>query len=152
MARSIAARLVRGFGMQRGVFQPGAGTGDRGAQVVGDGIGNAAHAIHQAADAVQHVVDHVRHLIEFVAASGQPDALGEVAAGDGARGGGDVGQRAAEQVAHDQCADGRHQDHHDGGPEKSVGQHFAQMRTHLNVAADQQVKAAGQIVALNIRQ
>ena len=132
VARSIAARRSSArFGVQHGVLQPGAGAGDRGAQVVRDGVGNLAHAVHQPADAVQHVVNDLGDLIEFIAAAGQLDPLSEVAACDGDGRRGDIGQRAAEQVADDQRADRRHQDHDDGGPQQRIGQHFAQLRPHL---------------------
>ena len=97
-----------GFGVQRCVFQAGAGAGDRGAQVVRDGVGHLAHALHQAADAVQHVVDDLRQLVELVAAPGQADPLREVAAGDGRGGGRNVGQGAAEQSADHECPGGGH--------------------------------------------
>ena len=72
--------------------------------------------VHQPADAVQHVVDRLGELVELVAAAGQPHALGEVAGRDRRGGGRDVGQRAAEQAAHHQRADGRHRQHHRAAP------------------------------------
>ena len=77
VARSIAARSSASVcGVQRGVLQPGAGAGDRRAQIVRDGVGHLAHAVHQPGDAVQHVVDRLGQLVELVAAAGQPHPLG----------------------------------------------------------------------------
>ena len=76
VARSIAARSSSGVrGVQRGVLQPRPRAGDRRAQVVRDGVGHLAHAVHQPADAVQHVVDGLGELVELVAAAGQPHPL-----------------------------------------------------------------------------
>ena len=101
------------------------------------------------ADAVEHVVDRLGELVELVAAAATAHPLREVAGGDGGGGGGDVGQGAAEQAAHQQRAGGGHAPTIDQRPQQRVGQQGAELGAHLHVAADQQVEAARQVVALH---
>lgn len=51
-------------------------------QVVRDGVGHFAHALHQLVDLVEHVIDDGGDVVEVVVAAGDLDALLEVAAGD----------------------------------------------------------------------
>ena len=115
-------QLVRRRGMQRRVLQPRPRAGDRRAQVVRDGVRHLAHAVHQPADAVEHVVDRLGKLVELVAAAGDAHAAAEIAGGDRGGGGRDIGQRAAEQAAHDEGAGQRHHRDHDQPPQQRVGQ------------------------------
>ncbi len=111
-----------------------------------DGVGDFAHAVHQPRDAVQHVVDDAGEFVEFVAVAGFRHALCQIAAGDGARGGGDVADHAPEQRANDEGADDAQHRHDAHGPEQPGLQHAPQFGARPHVPADQQLVAVLQII------
>ena len=103
-----------------------------------DGIRYLAHSLHQPSDPIQHVVDRLGELVEFIAAAGQPDALGEIATRDRRGRRRHIRQRPAEQAPHHQRADGGHHHNHQQGPQQRIGQQMPQLRAHLGVASHQQ--------------
>ncbi len=141
-----AAQVLLGAGVEGGVLQPGAGAGDGGAQVVGDGVGDFAHTVHQAGNAVQHFVDDVGELVEFIAVAGFGDAAREVAFGDGAGGGGDVEDHPAEQGADDEGANEAEHRHDAKGPEQTRLEQVTELGAGADVSADEELIAALQRV------
>ena len=149
-ARSRRAAPVSAVGVQRGVLQPRARAGDRRAQIVGDGVGDLAHAVHQPADAVQHVVDGLGELVELVAAARQRHALRR----SRRRRSRWRWPRHWPACGGTGCAPParRRSPSHRRPPAAQSSASVSsvrELRAHLHVAADQQVEAVRQVVALH---
>jgi hypothetical protein len=129
------------------VFQLRPGARDRRPQIVGDGVGDPAHAFHQLRDAIEHRIHRLAELVEFVVPVRQRHARRNVARAD--RGGGAVDraeplfQRAPQQPA----AEHREGGGGCGGPGDSFGQQAAQPELLRHVAPDQHALAIAEIDA-----
>ncbi len=80
--RLVVIACAGGFGARP--LKPVAQMGDRGAQVMGDVVGDLAQILHQAGNAVQHVVDGFRQAVEFVAGAAHRNAGRQIAVHDSA--------------------------------------------------------------------
>ena len=58
-SRNCSARLV-----VEGALDPGAGDGERRAQIVGDVVARALELLEQARDLVEHEIDGARHFVD----------------------------------------------------------------------------------------
>ncbi len=130
------------------VAQPG----ERRAEVVGDIVGNFAHADHQPGDAGDHGVEVGRQPVELVAGAGQRQAARHVPVHDGAGARVHGIDAAQDAQRHDEAADEPHQHHPEQRREQRVDHHVAQVLALLEVTADEQAKAARQQQHLGERQ
>ena len=69
-----AAQLLLGAGLAQALLQLGAGAGDGRAQVMGDGIGDAAHPLHQRLDPVEHGIHALAQPVELITPAGDRHA------------------------------------------------------------------------------
>ena len=114
-------------------------------EIVRDIVGDLLQAVHQRLDALEHGVEIVGQPVEFVAGAGDRQPLAEIAGHDGAGGLGH-GVDAPQHAAGDEEAAGEaeHDDDRDRpapGREHDVVEPLAL----LEIAADQQAEAAGQL-------
>ncbi len=132
------AQRGRILGSRERFLELGARARDRRAQVVRDGIRDAAHALHQPVDAVEHGVHALPQPVELVVAARGRDPPRQVAGGDrlrrARRGPQPVRQRAAEHGGADQ----REQAGGGRGPGDALRQRVAQPLLLLDVAPDDQ--------------
>ena len=143
------AQLGHRPGMRRGVLQPGPRAGDRRAQVVRDRVETwRTPSISRPMRSSMSLMVSA----SWSNSSPRPDSLTrwrEIARRDRRRGGGDIGQRAAEQAAHHQRADGCHRQTTTSAHSSASVSSAAQLRPHLHVAPDQQLEATRQVEALH---
>ncbi len=101
--------------------------------------------MHQRFDAFEHDVEVVGQTIEFVAGAGDRQPFAEIARHDGAGGFGH-GIDAAQHAARDEQPAGKPQYDDDGDRPAAGGEHdVIEVLALLEIAADQQAEAAGQL-------
>ena len=125
-------------------LEPAAQAVQGAAQVVGDVVGDLAHAGHEALDLVEHGVEVLGQPVELVVAAAYRHPAAEVAGHDVAAGAVDAVDAAEPAAAHDDAADKAQADGQRHHPDQGVADALLQGVALLDVAADQQLEAAAQ--------
>ena len=125
-------------------FEPRAQFGERGAQVVRDGVRGVAHAVDQALDLAQHQIDGLGELVELVAGIARRQAARQIALDDCGGGAVDDLDPAQHRAAHQDAAENGDDEGAGRGPGEAVEDQRADFGAVLDVAPDQEMEPPGQ--------
>jgi len=117
---------------------------ERGAQVVGDAVRDAAHVLHEPLDAVQHLVQILRELIEVVTRSPRRDAARQISGHDAPARLVDAFDAPQGAARHRGATREGEQRRYPEPPRERPRDELVCLLQLVHVATDQQVKSAAQ--------